>query len=103
MEKPKILVGFEYSGIVRDAFLERGFDAWSCDIEPTESKPERHYQQDIFFALYRGNWDLVILHPPCTKVCVSGNRWYGAGMPRHDERLDDIAWTEDVWDGACGS
>lgn len=43
-------------------------------------------------------WDLIIMHPPCTAICVSGNRWYGKGMPKHEQRIDAIRWTMELWD-----
>lgn len=70
----KVLIACEYSGIVRDAFLERGHDAWSCDILPTES-PGPHIQGDVLEILNDG-WDLMIAHPPCTHLAVSGARWF---------------------------
>lgn len=69
----KVLVACEFSGIVRDAFLERGHDAWSCDLLPTES-PGPHIQGDVL-PLLKKPWDLVIAHPPCTRLCNSGVRW----------------------------
>lgn len=72
----KVLIACEFSGAVRDAFLERGHDAWSCDILPTESKPEKHFQEDIFEVLKREKFDLMIAHPPCTDLAVSGAAWF---------------------------
>jgi hypothetical protein len=69
----KILIACEFSGIVRDAFLKQGHDAISCDLLPTES-PGPHYQGDIRDILYQ-KWDLVIGHPPCTRLANSGVRW----------------------------
>jgi len=69
----KVLVACEYSGVVRDAFAARGHDAWSCDILPTES-PGQHYQDDIRNMLEE-YWDLMIAHPPCTYLSVSGLHW----------------------------
>lgn len=66
----KVLVACEFSGIVRDAFAERGHDAWSCDLLPTES-PGNHIQGDVLEILNDG-WDLMIAHPPCTYLCVPG-------------------------------
>ena len=80
-----VLVACEYSGVVRDAFLARGHKAISCDILPTES-PGPHYQGDVLDVLYDG-WDLIIAHPPCTALCVSGNRWY-AGTSAREQALD---------------
>lgn len=70
----KVLVGCEYSGTVRDAFARQGHDAWSCDILPTE-KPGNHIQGDLIPVLYEQEWDLAILHPPCTRLANSGVRW----------------------------
>lgn len=69
----KVLVACEYSGTVRDAFSKRGHDAWSCDFEPQET-PGNHYQCDVLTILGLG-WDLMIAHPPCERLCVSGARW----------------------------
>lgn len=69
----KILVACEFSGVVRDAFIARGHDAISCDLLPTES-PGPHIQGDVL-ELLRESWDLVIAHPPCTRLCNSGVRW----------------------------
>ena len=73
----KILIACEYSGIVRDAFAAKGHDAWSCDILPTES-PGNHFQGDILEHLDKG-WDMMIAHPPCTHLAVSGARWFTEG------------------------
>lgn len=73
----KVLIACEYSGIVRDAFTKKGFDATSCDILPTESEG-KHYQGDVLDILNDG-WDLMIAHPPCTHLSVSGARWFTEG------------------------
>lgn len=96
-----VLVGCEYSGTVRDAFLSAGHDAYSNDIIPTESKPERHIQEDIIDAICSKPWDLIIIHIPCTAMGVCGNGTYGKGKPRHHERLAAIDWSLSVWDAAC--
>lgn len=70
----KVLVACEYSGTVRDAFIRAGHDAWSCDLLPTET-PGPHYQCDALEVLDMG-WDLMIAHPPCTHLAVSGARWF---------------------------
>lgn len=87
----KVLVAFEYSGVVRDAFIKKGHDATSCDLLPTES-PGPHYQGDVF-NLSVENYDLVIAHPPCTYVAVSGNRWYANTL----NRLLGAKLVEKVW------
>ena len=69
----RVLIGCEYSGIVRDAFTRAGHDAWSLDILPTESKGN-HIQGNLLDHLGDG-WDLLVAHPPCTYLAVSGNRW----------------------------
>ena len=70
----KVLIACEFSGRVRDAFRIRGHDAWSCDILSTE-KPGPHIQSDVLNIL-NDNWDLMIAHPPCTYLAVSGARWW---------------------------
>jgi site-specific DNA-cytosine methylase len=70
----KVLVACEYSGVVRDAFIARGADAMSCDLLPTES-PGPHYQGDVRDVVDYP-WDLMIAHPPCTHLSVSGARHF---------------------------
>ena len=72
----KVLVACEFSGIVRDAFIAKGHDAWSCDLLPTE-KPGPHIQGDILTVLDDG-WDLMVAHPPCTHLSSSGARHFKA-------------------------
>lgn len=69
----RVLVACEFSGIVRDAFLEAGHNAMSCDLLPTE-KDGPHYQGDVLDVIEDG-WDLMIAHPPCTYLTNSGVRW----------------------------
>ena len=70
----KVLVACEYSGTVRDAFIARGHDAMSCDLLPTD-RTGPHYQGDVFDIIGDG-WDLMIAHPPCTALAVSGAAWF---------------------------
>ena len=70
----RVLVACEYSGSVRDAFARLGWDAWSCDLLPSE-KPGNHYQGDVRDMLGQG-WDIMVAHPPCTHLAVSGARWF---------------------------
>ena len=70
----RVLIACEFSGIVRDAFAARGHYAMSCDLLPTES-PGMHYQGDVFDIINDG-WDMMIAHPPCTHLCVSGARFF---------------------------
>jgi len=69
----KILVACEFSGTVRDAFAAKGHDTWSCDILPSETAGN-HIQKDIFDVI-DSDWDLMIAHPPCTYLTVTGNKW----------------------------
>ena len=69
-----VLVACEYSGRVRDAFIALGHDAMSCDLLPTEAEGPHHIG-DVTELLHLG-WDLMIAHPPCTHLAVSGSRWF---------------------------
>jgi len=93
-----ILVGCEESQTICGKFREAGYDAYSCDLEPTRGNPDWHYQADIMDILTMRHWNLTILHPDCTSMAVSGNRWYGKGMPRHRERVDALSWTMKLWE-----
>ena len=96
-----ILVGCEESQAVTIELRKLGHNAFSCDIIPSSGgHPEWHLEIDIMKVLFLEKWDLIILHPPCTKIAVSGNRWYGKGMKRHNERIDAVKWTQKLWDSA---
>jgi site-specific DNA-cytosine methylase len=85
----KILVACEYSGVVRDAFLRAGHYALSCDLLPCESTASGdHYQGDVRDVLDHG-WDLMIAHPPCTYLSVSGMHWTRRGL--RDPKLTEDA------------
>jgi len=84
----KVLIACEFSGIVRDAFIERGHDALSCDLLPTES-PGPHYQGNVLDILDNG-WDLMIAHPPCTHLAVSGARWFKYKQQEQQEALEFV-------------
>lgn len=83
----KVLVACEFSGTVRDAFLSIGHDAVSCDLLPSNS-PGPHYQGDVRDVLHN-DWDLMIAHPPCTYLSVSGMHWTKRGL--RDPRLTEEA------------
>jgi len=95
----KVLVGCEYSGTVRDAFSLKGWDAWSCDLLPTESeltKQEgKHYQCDIFDVLYQ-DWDLLIAFPPCTYLSFvfTKNRY---SLERLQKKIEAYQFFLDLW------
>lgn len=87
----RVLIACEYSATVRDAFRARDFDAWSCDILPTEGDPQWHIQGDCLAVLDQG-WDLLIAHPPCTDLAVSGARHFAAKIAdgRQQRALDFV-------------
>ena len=86
----RVLVACEYSGRVRDAFLKRGHYALSCDLLPCESEQSGdHYQGDVTDILDHG-WDLMIAHPPCTHLAVSGARWFKDKQQEQKEALDFV-------------
>ena len=84
----RVLVACEFSGTVRDAFLARGHDAWSCDLLPSEVEGP-HLQCDVMSVLEDG-WDLMIAHPPCTHLAVSGARWFADKLCEQGEALDFV-------------
>ena len=91
--KKRVLVGCEFSGVVRRAMRARGHDAWSCDLLPAEDNSPFHIQDDIMRVLRQSptdSWDLIILHPPCTAIALSGNSTYGRGLPKHSERIKSL-------------
>src|ERR1700747_587415 len=94
----KILIGCEESQTICKAFRDAGFEAYSCDLQATRGNPDWHYQQDIMTVIPMHRWDLIILHPDCTAMAVSGNRWYGKGMPLNQKRLEAIEWTLKLWE-----
>lgn len=84
----RVLIGCEFTGVVRDAFLALGHEAMSCDLLPTES-PGPHYQGDVRDVLDSG-WDLAVFHPPCTHLAVSGSRWFKDKAAEQAEALDFV-------------
>lgn len=84
----KILIACEYSGTVREAFSKLGHDAWSCDILETEI-PGNHLQCDVREILGDG-WDMMIAHPPCTHLAVSGARWFKDKKVEQAEALEFV-------------
>lgn len=84
----RVIIACEFSGEVRDAFLDKGHEAVSCDLLPTE-KPGPHYQGDVRDILADG-WDLMICHPPCTHLAVSGARWFKGKQVEQEEALDFV-------------
>lgn len=91
----KVLVACEFSGRVRDAFLKRGHDAWSCDVLPTET-PGPHLQCDVFDALLLDDWELLIAFPPCTYLTNSANRWLKQ-PGRLEKRAEAVRFVKQLW------
>jgi hypothetical protein len=96
-----ILVGCECSGAIRSRLRNAGHNAWSTDLKPSEDDSPHHIVGDIMDVIPTQQWDLIIAHPVCTAMALSGNRWYGTGMPRNQERQDAIQWTLKLWKLAC--
>jgi site-specific DNA-cytosine methylase len=95
----KVLVACEYSGIVRNAFKAKGHDSWSCDLLPTEQPSKNHIEGDVLPILNDG-WDLIIAHPPCTHLSVSGAaRW--AEKVADGRQPAAIKFVETIWDSEC--
>lgn len=96
----RVLVACEYSGRVREAFRKRGHDAWSCDLLDSEDGSPHHLQMDVVYILGKNNvytqnpyqWDLIIAHPPCTDLAVSGARHFRAKIAdgRQQRALDFV-------------
>ena len=92
-----ILIGCEESQVITQAFRRAGYEAFSCDLVETRGNSDWHIQADVTQVIPSRLWDMIILHPDCTAMAVSGNRWYGRGMPRHAERIAAIDWTCRLW------
>jgi hypothetical protein len=98
-----ILIGCEESQTITKPFRDAGFEAYSCDLEPTRGNPDWHFQQDIMDVIPTRQWDLIILHPDCTCMAVSGNGVYGLNSDRSPKdknylRIEQIKWTMRLWD-----
>jgi site-specific DNA-cytosine methylase len=85
----RVLIACEYSGRVRDAFRRHGHDAWSCDLLECEADLRWHYQAPVEAVLGDG-WDLMIAHPPCTHLAVSGSRHFHRKQREQAEALDFV-------------
>jgi len=84
-----VLVACEFSGVVRSAFRSAGHDAWSCDLLEAEDGSPWHITGDVAAVLDDG-WDLMIAHPPCTHLAVSGARWFAGKRVEQEEALDFV-------------
>jgi hypothetical protein len=95
----KVLIACEFSGVVRDAFIGGGHEAMSCDLEPT-STPGPHYQGSVLDIINNG-WDLMIAHPPCTYLTLTGNKWFKPEFAerfpnRHQQRQEAVDFFMDL-------
>lgn len=88
----RVLVACEFSGVVRRAFRELGHDAYSCDLLPAEDGDTHHFQSDVRLVLRPVGepWDLMIAHPPCTHLAVSGARWFKGKEREQAEALEFV-------------
>lgn len=88
-----VIVLYEHSGVVRDAFLAKGHNAISCDIQPNYSGP--HLKCDVH-SLDLTPYDLAIMHPPCTHLSVSGARWFKMKQREQEEAISEFRWCLDI-------
>jgi len=99
----KVLVACEESQAVTKEFRELGHEAYSNDlIECSGGHPEWHLKTDCFEAIRSKEWDLIIMHPPCTAMTVSGNSTYGLNpdgtwKAKHHKRIEAVIWTQNLW------
>lgn len=97
----KVLIGCEESQEVCKAFRELGHEAYSNDLKPCSGGHEEwHLQMDVVDAIDLMDWDLIILHPDCTKLCNSGNKHYAYGKPLHIDRIRSANWTRKLFEKA---
>jgi len=106
--KMNILIAMETSGVTRRAFKKfskknnLNWNIYSCDLLPADDDGAGggsgyHIIGDAIQIIRELQWDLILVHPPCTALAVSGNAWYGRGMKKHSKRLEAIQWTTDLW------
>ena len=72
----RVLVACEFSGVVREAFRAKGHDAWSCDLLESADNSIFHFKENVLDIIDNFHWDLMVAHPPCTRLCSSGARWF---------------------------
>ena len=96
----KMLVACEYSGTVREAFAKQGWDAWSCDLLPTDIPSDKHIQGDCLEVIASQSWDLIIGHPPCTYLTVSNSKNW-AKLQANGKQQEAIDFALAIWDADC--
>ncbi len=89
----RVLVACEYSGRVREAFRKRGHEAYSCDLLESEDNSPYHIIDDCLSVISRNHWDLMIAHPPCTHLAVSGARWW---KDKQEEQVEALEFVRDL-------
>lgn len=95
----RVLIACEFSGTVRRAFQKRGHDAWSCDLLPADDGSSHHYEGDVMEVLRGGvPWDLMIAHPPCTFLCISGIHWNNRIPGRKEKTADAVSFCRQLLD-----
>lgn len=94
MRPLNVIVGCEFSGVVRRAFRSLGHNAWSCDLLPAEDGSEFHYEGSVLDYLAM-DWDIGIFHPPCTHLAVSGSRWF---KDKQAEQAEALAFVQTLMD-----
>lgn len=90
----RVLVACEFSGAVRNAFAAKGHEAWSCDLLPAEDGGP-HIMGDAATVAHFGCWDLMVGHPPCTHLAVSGARWF---KEKREEQAEALAFVRKLLD-----
>ena len=100
MTMKKLLVACEFSGTVREAFAKKGWDAWSCDLLPTDIPSDKHIQGDCLEAIASQKWDLIIGHPPCTFLTVSNSKNW-AKLQANGKQQAAIDFVLAIWDADC--
>lgn len=98
----RVLVACEFSGIVRDAFADKGHYAVSCDLIPSESSHGHHHVGDVVSLLHEG-WDLMIAHPPCQYLCGSGMHWNSRRPERNELTAKALKFVKILWDAPIHS
>lgn len=93
----RVLIACEFSGVVREAFRKKGHNAWSCDLLPALDESPNHYQRSVFEVL-NGDWDLMIAHPPCTYLSVSGLHWNKNNPERQLETVKALEFVQELMD-----
>jgi len=95
----RTLIACEESQVVCKAFRKLGHEAFSCDINPCSGGHEGwHIQEDCMVVIAREKWDIIIMHPPCTYISVTGNRHYAKGKDGYNLRVEAAKWVQKLWD-----